>query len=252
MSKIITDVDVLRQISEKVETSDEQYEVIIKELIENFDPEVALGLAAPQIGSFKRIFMARLSSGTYIFINPTIEKSGKDFILMEGCLSLPNISRYVKRSREAVVTAEKVYEVKNKEFDEIEEKKFSLKDLDAAVVQHEHDHLEGTLIIDYPNLEDPAVSFLHQQSESIRKQDESWYKDYVKKQEERLHKIKLKREQKKKDIQLQLKDKVIKNNPKKKTKQEKERKRALKKMKKLATRQAKIEAYREENECKKE
>ena len=158
---IITDTDSLRQISIPVELTDPQTlgkeycstdlisrktESIIKRLLELF-PKQALGLAAPQIGIFERIFTARLSSGHYIFINPKLKLSDAVFASVEACLSLPGIQKCVSRSTKASIEADLIYQVKEELV--VIPAMNELQGLDAAIVQHEYDHLEGTLLIDY-------------------------------------------------------------------------------------------------------
>lgn len=99
-----------------------------------------VGLAAPQIGINKRIIIwTNLDRKELVAINPTITRSRGKFKMMENCLSLPNISRVVKRKR--------VLEV-----DALDEngKRYSNKfaNTDAAIVQHEIDHLNGITILD--------------------------------------------------------------------------------------------------------
>jgi len=104
-----------------------------------------LGLAAPQVGFNLRAVLVRLNSGTpharvMAMINPEIISAGPETeIAEEGCLSLPNIFVKVKRLKSLTV----------KFFDERgEEQILEFKDLNARIIQHEIDHLDGILIVD--------------------------------------------------------------------------------------------------------
>lgn len=110
-----------------------------------------LGLSAPQIGQNSRFFVINKKLGEkltedekpdyYIFINPRINWRSKDKNTdWEGCLSLPGLEGKVERSNR--IRAKAVG---------LNNQKFSLKadGLLARVIQHEFDHLEGILYIDY-------------------------------------------------------------------------------------------------------
>lgn len=140
---------ILSQKAKPVDKIDSSTLKLIKEMEEslNFaaDP-VGVGLAAPQVGKSLRIFIAKptLKSKISVFINPKIikraspqkkinrEKTRK----LEGCLSLPNIWGEVLRYNEVFV-----------EFKDEKGKKHNKKfnGFLATIVQHEIDHLDGTL-----------------------------------------------------------------------------------------------------------
>jgi peptide deformylase len=117
-----------------------------------FDREEAVGLAAPQIGIGKRIIAFRCrgfddkdperkKEDCEILINPRMtQKRGELVVGEEGCLSCPDIR----------VEIERYPEIKVRAYD-LEGRKVSRRYLDfaARVVQHELDHLEGKLIVDY-------------------------------------------------------------------------------------------------------
>ncbi|MEK7581622.1 MAG: peptide deformylase [Patescibacteria group bacterium] len=134
----------IRQKSKEVVAFDKSIEQIIKDLTETAqvqtDP-VALGLAAPQIGVFKRIFVARIRNKFKHFVNPTITKfTTKEATLMEGCFSVPQIYGNTIRPIEVDI-----------KFQDMHGKwqKAHFKGLAAKIVQHEFDHLNGILFIDH-------------------------------------------------------------------------------------------------------
>jgi peptide deformylase len=102
-----------------------------------------IGLAAPQIGVMKRVFVYDLSedgSGLTALCNPRIvERSDECVSDDEGCLSLPGISVPVERSCRVVCEALTL---------EGEAVRVEAEGLEARVFQHEIDHLDGLLIID--------------------------------------------------------------------------------------------------------
>lgn len=109
-----------------------------------------MGLAAPQVGKSLRIFVAKLSENKpfEVFINPKIiskskklntEVLPKEELFLEGCLSIPGI--YALIARPYKITLEwQDYKGKKGQAD--------FKGLAATVLQHECDHLEGTLFTD--------------------------------------------------------------------------------------------------------
>lgn len=127
----------------------------LKEIIENMWETMyysdGIGLAAPQVGMSIRLFVIDASSAAdeepelegfkKVFINPEIiETNGEEWVMNEGCLSLPEIREDVTRPDE----------VRLSYFDEnFEEHEEVFKGFAGRVIQHEYDHLEGKLFIDY-------------------------------------------------------------------------------------------------------
>lgn len=143
-SKIITDIKILGQNSTPVNPETDDAADIINQLKDNI-PQHALGLAAPQLGILKRMFMANLSKGQMVFINPIFTWLSPDHNRStEGCLSIPNTSNTIQRH--AAVRIRGVVVTSNSS----QEQELFLKGMDAFIVQHEMDHLDGKLITDYP------------------------------------------------------------------------------------------------------
>jgi len=141
--KIITLGDeLLRQKAEKIEKFDKETENIVKEMLEIIKKDKGIGLAGPQIGFMKRIFVVHVEGDEErVFINPSIiETSHETAKFEEGCLSVPGIYANVIRSESIKIQA-------------WNEKKrpFTLESggLLARVIQHEYDHLNGVLFIDH-------------------------------------------------------------------------------------------------------
>ncbi|MDD5634852.1 MAG: peptide deformylase [Candidatus Omnitrophica bacterium] len=109
-----------------------------------------IGLAAPQVGLDSSMLVIDIGEGLVNLVNPVIIESSRDkSATEEGCLSLPGIQVKVARPNTVKVRAQN-------EEGKLFEKNFS--GLYARVVQHEMDHLDGKLIIDYL---DPLRYFIY-------------------------------------------------------------------------------------------
>ncbi|HOL22527.1 MAG TPA: peptide deformylase [bacterium] len=140
--------DVLKKKAGEVKNIDDKIEKLIKSMKQTLQKAQGLGLAAPQVGISKRVFIAldKDSDRIITVINPEILKISEDSeIDMEGCLSFPEIYFAIQRAKKVVL---KAYDEKGKEF-------FIEADgLLARCFQHEMDHLNGRLIIDYATEEE--------------------------------------------------------------------------------------------------
>jgi peptide deformylase len=104
-----------------------------------------VGLAAPQVGINEQIFVVDTGKEIFAAINPKIIKSAGSEVMEEGCLSIPRVLVDVKRAKTLWV-----------EFVDQENRhiRAQLTGLTAKVFQHEYDHLQGKLILDYLPLKD--------------------------------------------------------------------------------------------------
>lgn len=99
------------------------------------------GLAAPQVGRTERVCIAMINKNLTALVNPQIIfRSEEKEVAEEGCLSLPDVWMHVPRSLEIVLS---YTDVRGKHIER------RLIGWDARVVQHEVDHLDGVLIVDY-------------------------------------------------------------------------------------------------------
>jgi peptide deformylase len=118
-----------------------------------------VGLAAPQVGMLQRIIIADIGEGLIALANPEIlQKEGEDR-LEEGCLSLPEIQVNIARSQSIFVRGINP---------EGKETQHELSGLMARVIQHEIDHLNGVLIIDYASTAEKIL--LRKKLKELRKQ----------------------------------------------------------------------------------
>ncbi|MES2503464.1 MAG: peptide deformylase [Myxococcota bacterium] len=140
----------LLQISKPVEKVDESIKALVQDMIDTME-EIgnSAGLAAPQIGVPLRIFMADIppehndgngTNGAEAFINPEFIFREGEFTWEEGCLSIPGERGKVKRSYRVVMRYLDINGVQQ------EREAF---DYLSGCFQHEADHLDGKLWIDY-------------------------------------------------------------------------------------------------------
>lgn len=133
---------ILRQKAQEIKKITAQIKQLISDMNETLEVNNGLGLAAPQVGQSLRVILAKPAPNkkAVVLINPEIKKtSRKKEIMVEGCLSLPNTAIAIERSRKITVVGL-----------DIDGKKIKIKaeGLLARVIQHEIDHLDGTLIVD--------------------------------------------------------------------------------------------------------
>lgn len=123
---------------------------LIADMFETMYAANGIGLAAPQIGKSIRLFIVdgtgleeepTLKDFRQPFINPTIlNETGTEWEFEEGCLSIPNIREDVSRKEKICVRYyDEKWQLKEDEFDGMK----------ARIIQHEYDHIEGKLFIDY-------------------------------------------------------------------------------------------------------
>jgi peptide deformylase len=136
---------VLRFKSGDITRIDERFQETVREMFELMYSANGIGLAANQVGLPLRFFVMNPTGEReepdeeLVFINPVIRNRKGNVVGEEGCLSLPGLYGDVRRAEEIVVEA---FDLTGQGF------RATLTELPARVVQHEFDHLEGTLFID--------------------------------------------------------------------------------------------------------
>jgi len=134
---------VLRKKTKPVKQVTPGHRDILREMAQLMYAQSGLGLATSQVGVEESMIVVDVGTGLYKLINPRIaQKQGRQAI-EEGCLSLPGISIKVKRAEKVIIKAQD----ENSQPQTIE-----AEGLLACVLQHEIDHLNGKLIIDYAPL----------------------------------------------------------------------------------------------------
>jgi peptide deformylase len=133
----------LRTVASPVEKVDANIEKLAEDMLETMYEAPGIGLAASQVNIHIRLIVVDVSEDQdepHVFINPEYVKLGEDLEYQEGCLSVPGFYEKVSRSDKIEVTA------LNKQGEEV---KFIAEDLFAICIQHEIDHLDGKLFVDY-------------------------------------------------------------------------------------------------------
>jgi peptide deformylase len=143
---------VLRKRAKVVERGSLDIKAFVQDMFETMYAAHGIGLAAPQIGKSVRVFVVDgtslkdeeeedMTGFKKVFINPVIvEEDGDDWEFEEGCLSIPNIRENVSRPGTVRIRyADEEWNIKEEEYDGIK----------ARIIQHEYDHLEGKMFIDY-------------------------------------------------------------------------------------------------------
>ncbi len=135
----------LREPGKPVAVFDDGVKKLVDDMAETMYAAPGVGLAATQIGEALRVFVIDIAgedepSDLRVFINPEIvEKAGKQ-CFREGCLSFPGVTEEVERAATVKVRA---LDREGKPFE------LAAEGLLAVAIQHEHDHLEGKLMIDH-------------------------------------------------------------------------------------------------------
>ena len=134
---------VLRKKCRSIQNVTERERDIFQKMLRTMYHFKGIGLAAPQVGLPERLIVADIGEGAVILANPQIINVKGNDELEEGCLSIPQAQVNVLRNYEITATG-------INEKGEIQE--MNVKGLMARVLQHEIDHLDGKLIIDYLSL----------------------------------------------------------------------------------------------------
>ena len=148
--------NVLRARAEEVAGFDDEIRELIERMYDMMAENRGLGLAAPQIGISKRIFVYDVGEGRHALVNPRLVKGSGEHVGIEGCLSIPGLQGEVPRYER--VTAAGLDEDGNKI-------KIKAEGLLARVFQHEIDHLDGTLFIDRADPETLEIVTAEQEGE---------------------------------------------------------------------------------------
>lgn len=144
---------ILKKVAHDIDPNNKDLKKLIVDMFETMYQAKGVGLAAPQVGKSVRLFIVDTHSfeeddkkftGTKkAFINPIIvEEHGEKWNFNEGCLSIPGIREDVSRQPDIVI------EYYDEDFNLVEE---TYTGLNARVIQHEYDHIEGILFTDKIN-----------------------------------------------------------------------------------------------------
>jgi peptide deformylase len=132
---------VLRQRAAEVDDIDGRIARLVDDMIPTMHEAAGLGLAAPQIGVQKRLFVYDLhdDQGPKVLVNPTISEARGEWVYEEGCLSVPGLHWEIVRPKEVHLTG---WDLDGNEVS------IEADELLARLFQHELDHLDGRLLVD--------------------------------------------------------------------------------------------------------
>jgi len=134
----------LRKIAKPVTVFDKELEDLIEDMLETMHEAEGIGLAATQVNVHKRLLVIDVSENRdapQVFINPEFEIIENELAeYNEGCLSVPGFYETVSRPRMVKITAQ---DAKGEKIEQAAE------GILATCIQHEIDHLDGKLFVDY-------------------------------------------------------------------------------------------------------
>ncbi|MEO1511627.1 MAG: peptide deformylase [Planctomycetota bacterium] len=149
---------VLKEVATPVERFDDALKTLVEDMFDTMYEAHGVGLAGNQVAVPKRVLVIDLDPGggddpswresltewgfkaPTAFINPEIVKADGDIVWEEGCLSVPGVNESVKRKEHVVVRAQ---DVEGRSFDT------EAWGLFAVALQHEMDHLDGKVFVEY-------------------------------------------------------------------------------------------------------
>jgi len=150
---------VLREKCSDVKEIDGKIKKLIKDLVDTMKNSSGVGIAANQIGVLKKVAVVDIGDELIELINPKIIKREGETEQQEGCLSFYSLSCLIKRAEKISIIT------KNSKGQKV---KINAEGLLARAIQHEIDHLNGVLIIDYASNEDRRKILL--EMNELRKQ----------------------------------------------------------------------------------
>jgi len=141
LRNIVTDEDpILKKTCRPVGEVTPRIQMILDDMVETMRDANGVGLAAPQVGIMRRMFVAEPEpERVYIFVDPEMISLEGEQEGTEGCLSVPGYVGTVKRPEKIVIRGKDRYG---------KEKEYTFEGFDAVVMCHEFDHLEGILYTD--------------------------------------------------------------------------------------------------------
>ena len=139
--------EILAKKSKEVEVIDDKIKQLAQDMLDTMYKSDGIGLAACQVGMLKRMIVYDISyideegkKEGHVLINPKITSRSKTMVeVEEGCLSFPDVYKNVLRHEKITV-----------EYTDLDgkKKKINAKDMEAIVLQHEIDHLDGIVFLD--------------------------------------------------------------------------------------------------------
>lgn len=130
---------VLKQVTPEVDEVDGTLARLVDDMVETMYESEGAGLAAPQIGVQKRLFVYDVGEGPEVLINPSIVEMDGEWYYDEGCLSIPGLRLGIMRPNRVHISG---YGLDG------EERSLEADEFLGRVFQHEVDHLDGVLMLE--------------------------------------------------------------------------------------------------------
>ena len=133
----------LYKVAREVKVVNNEIKTLISDMAETMYEAPGIGLAATQVDFHQRIIIIDISedkNNLLVLINPILLESKGEEINQEGCLSVPEVFEKVKRAEWIKISA---IDINGKKFE------LEAEGLLAVCIQHEMDHLEGKVFVDY-------------------------------------------------------------------------------------------------------
>jgi len=130
---------VLSTVASRIDDVDDSLLALAERMFAVMYRAPGIGLAGPQIGVEKQIFVYDLDDDPQVILNPTIVESSGEWVYDEGCLSIPGLFVEMMRPKQILVRGWTLAG---------EEAEFEADELLARLFQHEVDHLNGVLMFD--------------------------------------------------------------------------------------------------------
>ena len=131
---------VLKQVANEITNVDGALVKLVDDMLVTMYEAPGVGLAAPQVGVQKRLFVYDLGDGPQALVNPRIVETDGEWVYEEGCLSVPGLSWDIVRPARVHLVG---YDLDGHEVD------LEVDELAGRLFQHEFDHLDGKLLLDY-------------------------------------------------------------------------------------------------------
>jgi peptide deformylase len=151
---------VLKQRAKEITEIDDALMRLTDDMLVTMYDAPGVGLAAPQVGVQKRLFVYDWGDGPGVLINPEIRESDGEWTFEEGCLSVPGLSWEIVRPKTIHIVG---LDLEGNDVD------LELDEYEARVFQHEFDHLEGVLLLDHldDDMRRDAMKILRERSFSL-------------------------------------------------------------------------------------
>jgi peptide deformylase len=131
---------VLKQRAAEVSDVDGALVALVDRMFTTMYEAPGLGLAAPQVGVRKRLFVYDIDGEPKVLVNPEIVESSGEWAFEEGCLSVPDLAWEIVRPTQVHLRG---YDLDGNEVD------LEADELEARLFQHELDHLDGVLLVEH-------------------------------------------------------------------------------------------------------